>query len=91
VVNITLTVNPNFTTNLTAQICDGQSYTLPWGGSVTTANTYSNTYQTASGCDSVVNITLTVNPIFATNLTAQICEGQSYTLPWGGSVTTANT
>src|SRR5206468_322127 len=86
-----LSVQPAYTTNLTAQICQGDSYPLPWGGSVTTANTYSHTYQTSSGCDSTVNIALTVKPVYIIKLTAQICQGGSYPLPWGGSVTAANT
>jgi gliding motility-associated-like protein len=89
VVNITLSVNSTFITNNTAAICQGQSYSLPWGGTVTTAGVYSNTYSTASGCDSVVNITLTINPIYTTNQTASICQGTSYSLPWGGTATTA--
>jgi gliding motility-associated-like protein len=91
VVNITLSINPTYTINNTASICQGESYTLPWGGSATTAGTYSHTYSTTSGCDSVVNLILSINSNFITNNTASICQGQSYTLPWGGSATTAGT
>ena len=87
--NIVITVKPTYTVNNTASICQGQSYRLPWGGTATTAGVYSHTYSTVKGCDSVVNITLTVNPVYTVNNTASICQGQSYTLPWGGTATTA--
>ncbi len=32
-----------------------------------------------NGCDSIVTLTLTVNPTFATSLTANICQGSDYT------------
>src|SRR6185369_8842426 len=91
VINITITVNPTFTTNNTTNVCQGSSYNLPWGGNETTTGTYSHTYTSASGCDSIVNITLVVNSILTTNLDAQICQGSSYNLPWGGTESTAGT
>src|SRR5208282_3384617 len=87
-VNIALTVNALLTTNLAAQICNGSSYNLPWGGTATTANIYSHTYTSVSGCDSVVNITITLNQVYTNNQSQSICQGASYNLPWGGSATT---
>src|SRR6185369_12485628 len=81
IVNITLAVNSVLTTNLDAQICQGSTYNLPWGVSESTAGTYSHTYTSSSGCDSTVNITLSVKAVLTTNLDAQICQGSSYNLP----------
>lgn len=42
-------------------ICDGDSYTLPWDSTVTTAGIYSHHYTNTNGCDSIVrNITVKV-------------------------------
>ncbi|MEE1143022.1 MAG: T9SS type A sorting domain-containing protein [Bacteroidales bacterium] len=78
VVNLTLSVNPIFNTNLSATICEGSVYTEN-GFNVSEAGVYTQTLQTVNGCDSIVTLTLNVNPIFNTELSATICEGQVYT------------
>ena len=78
-VTLTLTVNPLFTTDLTESICEGDSYTV--GTSTYTATgIYTDVLTSASGCDSTVTLTLTVNPVYTTDLTESICEGDSYTV-----------
>jgi hypothetical protein len=79
IVNLTLTVNQPATTNLTAEICQGDTYTLN-GFNVSTAGLHTHNLQTIKGCDSIVNLTLTVNQPAVTNLTAEICQGETYTL-----------
>ena len=78
IVTLNLTVNPVESTNLTAAICEGSVYTEN-GFNASEAGTYTQTLQTVNGCDSVVTLTLTVNPVENTNLTAAICEGTTYT------------
>ena len=78
IVTLTLAVNPVESTNLTAAICEGSSYTEN-GFNVSEAGTYTQNLQTVNGCDSIVTLTLTVNPVESTNLTAAICEGSAYT------------
>src|SRR6185295_8437223 len=91
IVNIALTINPIYSVNQTASICQGSTYNLPWGGTAGTGGTYSHTYTTPSGCDSIVNIALTINPIYSVNQTASICQGSTYNLPWGGTAGTGGT
>jgi len=38
------------------------SYTLPWGGSVTSSGAYNHTYTSAAGCDSTVTANVTIIP-----------------------------
>ena len=78
IVTLTLTINPVASTNLTAAICEGTTYTEN-GFNVSEAGTYTQNLQTVNGCDSIVTLTLTVNPVANTNLTAAICEGSAYT------------
>ena len=77
IVTLNLTVNPVADTNLTAAICEGSVYTEN-GFNVSEAGTYMQNLQTVNGCDSVVTLTLTVNPIASTTLSAAICEGTTY-------------
>ena len=35
---------------------------------------------TVEGCDSLVTLTLTVHPVYAPSIAAEICEGESYTV-----------
>ena len=77
VVNLTLSVNPIFNTNLSAFICEGETYAEN-GFNVSEAGTYTQSLQSVSGCDSIVTLTLNVNPIIHTELSATICEGTVY-------------
>ena len=77
-VTLNLTVNPVETTNLSASICEGTTYTEN-GFNVSEAGTYTQNLQTVNGCDSVVTLNLSVNPVESTTLSAAICEGTSYT------------
>ena len=75
----TLVVNPVYNINTAAAICDGDSILL--GGTYqTTAGTYTDTLPSINGCDSIVNTTLTINPVYLINQTAEICQGDSILL-----------
>ncbi len=79
VVTMTLTVNPTYTVTESRTICQSElPYT--WNGTTfTAAGTQTATLQTVNGCDSVVTMTLTVNPSPETTLYDTICEGEHYT------------
>ncbi|MFN8284577.1 MAG: hypothetical protein U0U67_15250 [Chitinophagales bacterium] len=88
--NFTITVNPTPTTNITRNICQGQS-TVFNGQTLTTAGTYRDTFTTSLGCDSFVVLTLNVNPVKTTNLPDRVlCQGQSTTFN-GNTITTSGT
>ncbi|QQR97860.1 MAG: gliding motility-associated C-terminal domain-containing protein [Sphingobacteriales bacterium] len=79
IVRLTLTVNDIDTGNITAAICQGQSYTFN-GQSLTVSNTYLDTITSlVTSCDSIVRLTLTVNTIDTSNISASICTGKTYT------------
>ncbi|MEI7802013.1 MAG: hypothetical protein WCI97_05180, partial [Bacteroidota bacterium] len=91
VITTNLIVNPVYASTVNAAICNGATYTLPSGTSVTAAGTYTSTLTSISGCDSVITTNLTVNPVYASTVNAAICNGATYTLPSGTSVTAAGT
>lgn len=78
VVNLYLTVNPTFNDTIFAQICQGEVYSGN-GFNADSTGFYSLNLQTTKGCDSIITLNLMVNPIFHTNLTVSICQGEIYT------------
>lgn len=73
-----------------AAICSGDSYTLPDGQTASTAGVYESTVQGVTGCDSVIQTSLSIYPEIApTILQVHLCPGDTYTLPNGQSVSTA--
>lgn len=78
----TLTVNvsmlPVDSIQTTQSICDGE--TLMFNGqALTTAGTYTETFTSVWGCDSVVELTLNVLPLDSSTISQTICEGSSFT------------
>ena len=84
VVTMTLHVNPTYTVPVTATICQGESYTFG-GHALTVGGEYKDTLQTVNGCDSIIVLTLTVNPTYAVNDEQTICPSLlPYT--WNGVI-----
>ncbi len=81
IVTVNLTVNPVYDITLDESICDGTSYTFG-GDELTVSDTYTKTFTTVNGCDSVVTINLTVLEILEETVLDSICEGESLT--WNG-------
>ena len=73
-----LTVNPTYNDTTAASICDGGSYSFE-SEDYTQAGTYTKTYQTVNGCDSVKVLKLTVNPTYNDTIDITICKGEDYT------------
>jgi gliding motility-associated-like protein len=84
---VTVIVYPDLITNSTVSICDGDTYNF--NGQILTANgTYTASLQSSQGCDSIVNLSLTVFPNFNTTVDSSICQGSSL-LVGGQSLQTA--
>jgi hypothetical protein len=77
VVELTLTVNPVFFVPITAAICQGNSYNFN-GKTLTIANIYYDTLSSIFGCDSVIELTLSVNSVYFTQISDSISAGSSY-------------
>jgi len=74
---LTLQVLTKKTTDLSARICEGEIYTAN-NFHESKSGTYTQSFLTANGCDSVVTLNLSVDRPDTTLLTAKICEGSSY-------------
>jgi gliding motility-associated-like protein len=78
IVTLNLRVNAARSTVLNRQICEGETFDLN-GVLLDSTGTYTDTLNTLDGCDSIVTLNLTVNPVYNVEIDAQICEGQVYT------------
>ncbi|MCR9290176.1 MAG: gliding motility-associated C-terminal domain-containing protein [Bacteroidetes bacterium] len=76
-VNLDLTIIPPQLEFLNKSICEGESFTV--GNEMfTESGLYNVNLEATSGCDSLVNLNLTVLDFLETNLDEAICEGESY-------------
>ncbi|MBR08624.1 MAG: hypothetical protein CMP48_13220 [Rickettsiales bacterium] len=74
---LTLVVNPVYNETATAAICAGDSYEFGTQ-TLTVSGEFTEKFESVSGCDSTVVLTLTVNEIYSETATASICEGDTY-------------
>ncbi|MCF8238904.1 MAG: gliding motility-associated C-terminal domain-containing protein [Saprospiraceae bacterium] len=76
-VHLQLTVHPTVFNPVQAQICTGQSYAFN-GQTLTNPGSYIANLQTSQGCDSTVELTLSVATILTTDLDRSICAGDVF-------------
>ena len=77
----TLTVYPTYTNNVSAHICQGNTYTFPDNTTSTVSTLHTSHLITIHSCDSSIVTTLTVYPTYSNNVSASICQGNTYTFP----------
>ncbi|MFM8512808.1 MAG: hypothetical protein ACKOBI_03565, partial [Bacteroidota bacterium] len=86
VITLNLSFRPNSTTTIQDSICFGSFYLF--GAQVlTSSGIYTQSQQSANGCDSLTVLTLTVLPNSTASLQATICQGDYY---WFGGDTLRN-
>ena len=77
--NVSVTPCSGTATAVSASICQGQSYNFGTQ-TLTAAGVYNQTLLASTGCDSVVTLTLAVNPIASSTITETIPNGGSFTV-----------
>ncbi|MBC7865062.1 MAG: T9SS type A sorting domain-containing protein [Bacteroidia bacterium] len=86
IITTTVNVNPTYSVNESVSVCSGSSYTFPDASiqnNITAQVVYASTLQTVAGCDSIINTTVNINPVYAINESDSVCSGDSYTFPDG--------
>ncbi|MCK9321549.1 MAG: leucine-rich repeat protein [Bacteroidales bacterium] len=63
IIKLNLVVNPSYNDTIFGEICEGEAYTQ-FGFNVDSTGFYTQNMQTTIGCDSVVNLSLIVKPIY---------------------------
>ncbi|MBI2967289.1 MAG: gliding motility-associated C-terminal domain-containing protein [Bacteroidetes bacterium] len=74
--NVTVTVNPVSSIQYPVSICDGDSAFIS-GNWQTAPGIYTDTLSTVNGCDSIIETTLSVNPVSGIQYPVSICTGDS--------------
>ncbi|MBI5218688.1 MAG: T9SS type A sorting domain-containing protein [Bacteroidia bacterium] len=87
VIQLSLSVNPVDTTLQSQAICEGTNYNF-YGTPLTASGTYYHTLTSSLLCDSVIKLSLIVNPVDTTLQSQTICEGSNYNF-FGTPLTTA--
>jgi gliding motility-associated-like protein len=77
IVNLSLIVHPIASTAIAQTICQAEVFDFN-GRPLTLAGTYIDTLTTFQNCDSIITLTLTVNPTSSVAFTESICEGEVY-------------
>ena len=79
ILDITIDIVTQKLTSLEETICGGESY--PFGSIMLfESGEYSDTLTSASCCDSIVQLMLNVLSVSQTDLNANLCQGQTYTV-----------
>jgi gliding motility-associated-like protein len=80
IVTLQLSIVQPLSSNISASICSGDTYLFN-GQSVTNAGQYSVTMPSSFGCDSTVQLTLSLNPLPIVNVEdTLVCSGTNLTL-----------
>lgn len=74
---LTLKVNPTYNHSFSRMICENGSYNFD-GRTLTDEGTYSATFTSVSGCDSLVTLTLTIGSEYNETINASVCYGENY-------------
>jgi len=77
IIELTLTVNPVYSTPATASICQGETYPF-FEQTLTAIGEYEKVLQTVNGCDSVITLVLDVLPTFTSEKYDTIFDNETY-------------
>jgi gliding motility-associated-like protein len=84
-----LVVNPIYNLTIDTTICSNETYTLG-AQQLTTPGFYTLALQTISGCDSIINLNLSVNPAYSIVRDTSFCENETFTFQ-GQTITVTGT
>jgi hypothetical protein len=76
-VTLTLTVLPTYHSQVDATICSYDTYDF-YGMMLNVQGTYQRVLTASTGCDSIITLNLSVIPKLVTQMSATICDGDSY-------------
>ncbi len=89
IITLSLFVYPIYENNINATICQGDSFKVGLS-SYTIDGNYIDTLKSTFGCDSIVLLNLSVNPVFDKNINATICQGKVFKVGQKSYTTTGN-
>lgn len=89
-----INVLPSYSINALDMVCPGASYTYPDGYTITnivTSVSHSSHLATNNfGCDSIINTTISLHPVYNLTRNDTICLGNNFTFPDGTIINNVN-
>ncbi len=76
--NYEIIVNESYDISLVETICSNETFTFG-SDELNTSGTYVQNLLSSAGCDSIVQLELTVNPAYSIVIDTSLCEGESIT------------
>ena len=84
-----LVVNPIYLLTIDTTICSNEFYTLG-AQQLSSPGFYTLALQTTAGCDSIINLNLSVNPAYSILIDTSFCENETFTFQ-GQTITVTGT
>ncbi len=81
-----VSIAPSYDLDVALSACDDGSYLFPDGSVPSTSGTFDFALQTSLGCDSNLTIELQLNQAYNLTYPAEICNGQTLTMPDGNDI-----
>jgi Ni,Fe-hydrogenase III small subunit len=72
-----MTVHPVYLTSIEESMCEGEVYDF-FGTDIIETGIYTHTLESIHGCDSIIELNMTVNPVFEEIFYESICEGEVF-------------
>ncbi len=77
IIHLALTVQPTYVETIEASVCQGGEYIFN-GKAYHVTGLYADTLRSVHGCDSILNLALTVQPTYIETIEASVCQGEEY-------------
>lgn len=85
--SVTVVVNQTSFAQVSATICDNETFTTAGGKTLSTAGVYYDTLQSIQGCDSVIETLLQVYPTYFTQVFDTMCSNDYFATAGGQIIT----
>jgi len=76
IVHLILTVNPSYTEVDSKIVCESEVPVIFGTQSLVSSGEYTETFRSVNGCDSVVTLTLLINPTYSKSETKTVCSNE---------------
>jgi uncharacterized delta-60 repeat protein len=77
IVTLNLSINAAYAISVDRTVCQGTSFVFG-SQTLTTSGTYTNRFSTIHGCDSIVTLNLSINPVYELSVDRTVCQGASF-------------
>ncbi|MFN2396826.1 MAG: T9SS type A sorting domain-containing protein, partial [Bacteroidales bacterium] len=77
IIELNMTVHPVYLTSIEESLCEGDVYDF-FGTDIIESGIYTHTLYSIHGCDSIIELNMTVHPVHLTSMEESMCEGDVF-------------